>query len=104
MGRARSRESAEFRPPGLDVVDVSLGDDDLVIVSYQLPAAAIAPPSLRSSERRVLRLLLDGRSNAEIARERRTSPGTVAKQVDAIYRTLGVQSRSELASLISGTD
>jgi DNA-binding NarL/FixJ family response regulator len=101
MGRVRARGSAEFRPAGLDVVDVSLGDTDLVILSYRLPPPPPVFASLSPSQRHVLQLLLDGRSNAEIARTRKTAPGTVAKQIDAVYRRLGVQSRRELVSLIS---
>jgi DNA-binding NarL/FixJ family response regulator len=101
MGRVRSRGLTEFRPPGLNVVDIHLGDADLVVLSYRLPSSQPAFASLCPSQRHMLELLLDGRSNAEIARARKTAPGTVAKQVDAVYRRLGVQSRGELASLFS---
>jgi DNA-binding CsgD family transcriptional regulator len=54
---------------------------------------------LTPAEREVLALLLDGRSNAEIAIERRTSVRTVANQVAALFRKLGVSSRRELVAL-----
>jgi DNA-binding NarL/FixJ family response regulator len=100
MGRGRSREPIEFRPAGLEVVDVNLGDENVVVLSYRLPEAASPRVLLSPAQRQVLRLLLDGRSNVEIARERKRSPGTVAKQINEIYRRLGVQSRAGLASLM----
>jgi len=42
--------------------------------------------------------LLDGISYAEIARRRRRSVSTVAKQAGSAFRKLGVSSRSELAA------
>jgi DNA-binding NarL/FixJ family response regulator len=55
-------------------------------------------PRLTSAERQVVAGVLDGRSNAAIARARRTSSRTVANQLAAIYRKLGVSSRWELAA------
>jgi DNA-binding CsgD family transcriptional regulator len=52
-----------------------------------------------SAQREVLDLLLAGYSNAEIAWRRGRSPRTVAHQVDAIFRRLGVGSRLELFAL-----
>jgi len=46
-----------------------------------------------------LSLILAGLSNVEIARRRRRSVHTVAHQVDAIFRRLGVGSRPELFAL-----
>jgi DNA-binding NarL/FixJ family response regulator len=85
------------------VTDVRLGDRDVVVISYVPPPAGLgsALGLLSPGERKILRLLLSGCSNAQIGRERRTSPGTVAKQVHAMYRRLGVRSRSELAAWIA---
>jgi DNA-binding NarL/FixJ family response regulator len=58
--------------------------------------------SLTQAERAVAARLLEGRSNAEIARLRRTSARTVANQVASIFRKLDVGSRSELASMLEG--
>jgi DNA-binding CsgD family transcriptional regulator len=52
-----------------------------------------------SAQREVIGLLLAGSSNSEIARIRRRSVRTVAHQVEAIYRRLGVGSRAELFAL-----
>jgi len=54
-----------------------------------------------SAQREVLDLLLAGMSNAEIAWIRRRSVHTVAHQVDAIFRRLGVGSRLELFALVA---
>jgi DNA-binding CsgD family transcriptional regulator len=54
-----------------------------------------------SAQREVMGLILAGLSNAEIARIRRRSVHTVAHQVDAIFRRLGVGSRLELFALVA---
>ncbi|HXK19752.1 MAG TPA: LuxR C-terminal-related transcriptional regulator [Polyangiaceae bacterium] len=55
-------------------------------------------PRLTAAEREVVAGVLNGRSNAAIALARRTSTRTVANQLAAIYRKLGVASRWELAA------
>ena len=55
------------------------------------------PEGLSPAECEVARLALDGRSNDEIARTRGTSARTVANQLRAIYRKVGVVTREELA-------
>lgn len=67
------------------------------------PAGRSRPrPVLTPAEGDVLELLLDGLSNAQIALRRRRSARTVAHQVDAVFRRLGVGSRSELFARCSG--
>lgn len=53
---------------------------------------------LTDAERQVVMGVLHGRTNAAIALGRRTSRRTVANQLAAIYRKLGVSSRWELAA------
>jgi DNA-binding NarL/FixJ family response regulator len=53
---------------------------------------------LTDAERQVVTGVLNGRTNAAIALARRTSSRTVANQLAAIYRKLGVSSRWELAA------
>jgi DNA-binding CsgD family transcriptional regulator len=74
---------------------------DTIVVST---AARPLPPGLSAAEREVVLALLAGRSNLEIARLRGTSAKTVGNQLHAIYRKLGVGSRSELAALLARTD
>jgi DNA-binding NarL/FixJ family response regulator len=56
------------------------------------------PPELSPAERDVMALVLDGVSNAEIARRRGRSVRTIANQIAACYKKLGVSSRLELAA------
>ena len=55
-----------------------------------------AAPALTAAERAVHALLLVGLSDAEIADLRGTTRSTVTKQVDAVFRKIGVRSRREL--------
>ncbi|HVZ37553.1 MAG TPA: LuxR C-terminal-related transcriptional regulator, partial [Polyangiaceae bacterium] len=56
---------------------------------------------LSPAERSVAQALLEGLSDRGIARARNSSRHTIAKQLSAIYRKLGVRSRTELASKLS---
>ena len=68
------------------------------------PDAGLAPITtpplarLNRSERDVVRLLLEGGSNAAFAARRGTSPRTVAHQLTGIYAKVGVASRRELVA------
>jgi len=55
------------------------------------------PTPLTRAEREVARLVREGHSNAQIAAARKTSVHTVANQIAAIMRKLGVGSRVEIA-------
>jgi DNA-binding CsgD family transcriptional regulator len=74
---------------------------DTIVISIGVPRL---PPSLSAAEREVVQALLAGCSNIEIARLRGTSSKTVGNQLHAIYRKLGVGSRSELAAMLARTD
>jgi DNA-binding NarL/FixJ family response regulator len=62
------------------------------------PESARGVATLPPAEAAVAELLLAGRSNAQIAANRGVSSGTVAKQVERIYRRFGVHSRAEFAA------
>jgi LuxR family maltose regulon positive regulatory protein len=62
------------------------------------------PESLSSQEQKVLRLLVAGNSNAEIARELVVSINTVRSQVQSIYRKLGVNNRVQASSVARQLD
>ncbi len=79
-------------PPGASVERIG---DDLALISLPLPEAA-PPASLTDAEADVAIRVFEGLSNAEIAEARGVSPRTVSKQLEGIYRKLGVVSRSEL--------
>jgi len=65
-----------------------------VPVHFAQPSAPLVEP-LTERELEVLRLLVMGQSNAEIARELIITVGTVKRHVNSIYGKLGVQSRTQ---------
>jgi DNA-binding NarL/FixJ family response regulator len=70
------------------------GDPSLAVAKVELCRQALS--ELTSAEREVALLVLDGLTNAEIGVQRKTSPRTVANQVAAVFRKLGVHGRLEL--------
>jgi len=67
-----------------------------MVLSFPVPSGQSASDSfarLTPSEREISRLVLEGRSNSDIAHQRGTSPRTIANQIAGIYRKLGVGSR-----------
>jgi DNA-binding NarL/FixJ family response regulator len=64
----------------------------------------VLPDGLSPAEADVARLIFDGLSNAEVAERRGTSVRTVAKQVSAVLRKTGTQSRVELVLSLLGVD
>ena len=84
---------------------VSLSSFRLGGVDFVVLSAPIAPPStiaLTKAEREVAALAVDGLTNAQIAKRRKTSVRTVANQLAVIFRKTGVGSRVELASRFGG--
>lgn len=78
-----------------DEVEIEVADvagERLAILTW--PAAPA--PSLSASEQEILRGIALGRTNAEIATRRGTSPRTVANQIAALLKKFGVRSRHEL--------
>ena len=74
------------------------GDLELLVVD--LSPLRPLPATLTRSEREVVTEMIEGASNAEIAKSRGTSMRTVANQLKSAYRKLGVFSRAELVALI----
>jgi DNA-binding CsgD family transcriptional regulator len=85
------------RPPDLAAVHVVARDAELVVFSYAREPPTPAP-LLSDAESVILAAILEGKSNAEIARARRRSVRTVANQVASLFRKLRVRSRGELAA------
>lgn len=96
-------KSSEFPalPDGTEATRFTVGGRELAVLSFPLPPAVL-PRTLTHAEREVLALLLDGQKNSAIAEARGTSARTVANQIQAIFKKLGVSSRSELVALLSG--
>jgi DNA-binding NarL/FixJ family response regulator/tetratricopeptide (TPR) repeat protein len=63
------------------------------------PASRDAAPSLDEGERRLLQLLTEGRTNAEIAAELHLGEDDVARQLAHLQARLGASSRAEATSL-----
>ncbi|HLK36480.1 MAG TPA: DNA-binding response regulator [Polyangiaceae bacterium] len=97
------RERAALAPPeGLAVICFTVGSDDYALLTFDVSSLNVQIPKsqgLTETELAIVTLILAGHSNAEIARTRGTSPSTIANQVYAIYRKLGVRSRRELRAI-----
>jgi DNA-binding NarL/FixJ family response regulator len=72
------------------------------IASIPRPDLCLSP-LLTSTEYAVTRLLADGQSRSEIAALRNASTRTVANQVSAVFRKLGVSGRLELLAYAART-
>lgn len=79
----------------LNAFDRGTGASDF---SAQTDEAVLLEP-LSAQERKVLRLLVAGNSNAEIARELVVSVNTIRTQVQSIYRKLNVNNRVEASEV-----
>lgn len=92
-------------PTDLEVHRFTLGAEEYVALSFPVQAGqqgeSLARVQLTQSEREICLLVLEGHSNTEIGRRRGTSPRTIANQVAALYRKLGIGSRRELQALAS---
>ena len=70
-----------------------------MVVSFELPGKRLKA-GLTTVEAEVLRMTVEGMSHAEIANGRGTSRRTVANQLGAIFRKLGVSGRSALRARV----
>lgn len=87
-------------PPGTSAKMVSLDGDDVAVLVVPVHDPKPNPGALSEAEREVANLVLDGKTNEEIADARRTSVRTVANQLQSIYRKLGIGSRVELVTFL----
>lgn len=90
----RTPERPVAHPPGLEVSRMTVGEQELALLTFPLRPPAL-PDSFSGAEREIALAVLEGRSNAEIAADRKTSVRTVANQIGAMFRKLGVHSRPE---------
>ena len=96
----RGKRASTSRPPShLEVGRFYFRDEELVVLSFALPNSPQLD-RLTVAEREVAQCLLEGKSTAEIAAQRRRASRTVANQVASILRKLAVGSRSELVALL----
>jgi DNA-binding CsgD family transcriptional regulator len=68
------------------------------------PGAGLPAGSLTAREREVVALIVQGRSNKDIARELFISPATAARHVANILGKLGYTSRSQVAAWAASSD
>jgi DNA-binding NarL/FixJ family response regulator len=102
--RARSnatarRTSRDGEQEATRLFRMRLGDEALLVLSR--PAEPVRPEGLTVAQFEVALAIARGASNADIARERGTSVRTIANQVAAIFKCLGVGSRFQVAAAIS---
>jgi DNA-binding CsgD family transcriptional regulator len=94
----------EVPPPrGLTAKRMTLLGDEHIVLSFPLDAPKV-PASLTKAEQAVALLVLEGRTDAEIAAARGVSKRTVANQIAAVFRKLEVSSRVELAARLRAED
>jgi len=97
---SRSRPGKPHSPAaeeGVRVTRFRVGGDELVVVS-EPTVRATDFPTLSEAERDVAFLATSGYSNKAIAARRGSHPQTIANQLTAIYRKLGVSSRAEMVA------
>jgi DNA-binding CsgD family transcriptional regulator len=93
------RPPALAPPEDLSVLRFTVGSEEYALLTFVTRDIRVDRQSLErltETERTILRLVVQGHSNSEIARARGTSASTVANQLYIIYRKLGVSSRREL--------
>jgi DNA-binding CsgD family transcriptional regulator len=84
-------------PPGAQIHWLAANGAELVILSLPLRLPELERRCSRA-ERDVLIGILASKSDAEIAKQRGTSPRTIANQARALMRRYGVSSRRELVA------
>jgi DNA-binding NarL/FixJ family response regulator len=83
-------------PHDLRVQMIEHGGRSFAVMSFSLPS--VLGGGLSESMCAVLSAVLDGKTNAELARDRGVKERTVAKQIARGYARLGVRSRLEFAA------
>jgi DNA-binding CsgD family transcriptional regulator len=105
VGAMRATRNVLGPPHGLEVRTFRRGSDEFAVFSFPLAPpdahARNAAAGLTDAERDVVSLILREESIAAVARERRSSPRTIANQLSSIYRKLGVRSRRELRARVA---
>jgi DNA-binding CsgD family transcriptional regulator len=77
-----------------------VGGETFVLLSVPLRSERGVEP-LTAAEREIAAMVVDGMSNADIARARVKSVRTIANQVASAFRKLGVGSRVELSTVLA---
>ncbi len=97
-----ARTRARVKPPhGLMVERLTVDNDELVVFTWGSSPKKIPPP-LSRAESEILLRVVQGESNREIARARKTSERTIANQVASLLRKTEASSRFELIRRFAG--
>ena len=84
-------------PPHLRASVMELDGQRYVMFEWPLEARD-GWRTLTAAELEIIELLREGLTDRQIAERRGRTRSTITKQIDAVFRKLGVQSRRELAS------
>jgi DNA-binding CsgD family transcriptional regulator len=96
MRRVKTTDRTDLPvPTGLQAHTFDVEGDEYVVFAFPVPSPC-PPAGLTQAESEVVSGVLRGQSNADIAVARGTSRNTVANQLQAIYRKLGVSGRAQL--------
>jgi len=79
--------------------ELKLGDEHVVVISVNV--RAVLPRLLTPTEQEIALCILQGMSSQAIAEARETSVYTVNNQIAAIFRKVGVNSRSEFTGFVA---
>jgi DNA-binding NarL/FixJ family response regulator len=93
------RHPTEVATPTVSFYEARIAGLQLAIIPLESDLSD-AESRLTKAQREVLELALQGLSDRAIARARGTSARTVANQLRAVFRALGVSNRLELAAKI----
>ena len=99
--KRRARESLEQALAMFDRLGARLWAERTRSELARIGGRPAASGDLTPTERRIATLVLEGRSNKEIAAAMFITPKTVGTQLSRIYRKVGVHSRTELASRLN---
>src|SRR5258708_4903951 len=97
--RSRAAAMLSMHPEQVSARCLNVGGDEDVLFEVT-PTRIELPGTLSAAETEVATLTLRGYSKRDVARTRGASVNTVANQLRAVYRKLGVSSRTELIQLV----
>lgn len=89
---SRHLQNLSYRDIGFSMMNLP-GGNVVAVIKEKPPEEVRDSVSLTSREREILRYLIKGHSNKEIASSMRISPGTVNAHLDNVYMKLGCTNR-----------
>jgi DNA-binding CsgD family transcriptional regulator len=89
-------------PEGMSASFVDVDGEEFLVLALPIPRWTL-PASFTEAERSIAHAVLQGATNEQIARERKSSTRTVGNQIVRIFAKLAVTSRIELAHKLAST-